>query len=486
MIIHITSQRIAAALLPLLFWACEQTPNPNYLPQSLGIARLAPWDAPLYSITEMEAFFTDVDYNSLAGIYVSTGGSDQTGDGSEAAPYRTLKFTLREKARPGVIVRVKAGTYYEEVIDVDIYARREKPLVIYSEDGAGAAIIDGRNRTENLLVISGQHIVVDGFEIRNSNGYGIGVFPRYDARQPARDSFTIIRNNIVHHTGRDAVKSAHVNFILIENNDISRVRHLNQYDDCIDGVAVYHSIARNNYLHDNGAGTGGYFKGGSANNIWYNNLIVNVGGAGDYETNGAGLNIGGWGTFSWRDNAWYDYPAAYGQLVFNNLFINCEMAGITIGSAQNSQIYNNSFYNCGYNSSFASSGAIIRVPEPNNVATADIDIFNNVVYNDAAHPFSRFFRDLARDHPTGLIRHGFNTIHAQGARVEWGYADGAAASERMEDPRFINPAANDLRLQSGSPAINSGTPLTDVPFDFLMNKRPLGPQYDRGAYEQDR
>ena len=481
---NISVKIVVTAICLLLLYACEKTPNPNYLPQNLATDKEAPWETTIYSISEMEQFFTHINYTSLSSIYISTTGNDESGDGSLSNPYQTLKFTLREKATPGTIIRVKAGTYVEEVINVETYATKENPIVIYSEDGVGAAIIDGNNATENLIVLTGQHIVVDGFEIKNCSGYGIGIFPSYDADEPEKDSYCVVRNNIIHHTGRDAVKSAHINFLLVENNDISQVQHLIQYDDCIDGVAVYHSICRFNYLHDNGPGTGGYFKGGSANNIWYNNLIENCGEAADYETNGAGLNIGGWGRFSWRDNAWYEYPSGYEQLVFNNVFINCEMAGITIGASQKSQIFNNSFYNCGYNKTHSGSGAIIRVPEPNNVSSGDIDIFNNVVYNEASHPFVQFYKDLAKDSPTAIIRHGYNTIYSEGASIRWGYPDLAAASEEIANPLFANPSAKDLTLMSTSPAIDSGLSLWQVLFDYNMNSRPTGTQYDRGAYEQ--
>lgn len=471
------------AMLLFLVSGCEKTPNPNYLPQNLGMDKEAPWETPIYQISEMENFFTSVSYGSLKSIYVSPTGNDNSGNGSVSNPFRTISHSVKNISA-GTIIRVMAGTYNEGVINIETYATKEKPIVIFSENGIGAAIVDGNNTTENLFVLTGQHIVIDGFEVKNCTGYGIGMFPVYDKNEQEKDSYCIIRNNIVHHTGRDAVKSAHVNFLLIERNDISEVQHTNQYDDCIDGVAVYHTICRYNYLHDNGAGTGGYFKGGSANNIWYNNLIKNCGAAADIETNGAGLNIGGWGRFSWRDNAWYEYPAGYEQLVFNNVFINCEMAGITIGSSQKSQIFNNSFYNCGYNKSHSSSGAIIRVPEPNNVSTSDIEIYNNVVFNDAAHPFIQFYKDLAEKEPTGAIKHGFNTIFSDGASISWGYPDAKSATEEIANPMFANPGNNDLSLMDGSTAINTGKELWQVTFDYYLNSRPSGAAYDRGAYEK--
>jgi len=38
-------------------------------------------------------------------------------------------------------------------------------------------------------------------------------------------------------------------------------------------------------------------------------------------------------------------------------------------------------------------------------------------------------------------------------------------------------------LKSGSPAINAGTTLSDVPTDILGVKRPQGAGYDIGCYE---
>ncbi len=160
------------------------------------------------------------------------------------------------------------------------------------------------------------------------------------------------------------------------------------------------------------------------------------------------------------------------------------MAGISIGASQNSQIFNNSFYNCGYNNSYPGSGAIIRVPEPDNIATKNIDIFNNVVYNDSQHPFVQFFKDLAKDNPSGAIRHGYNTIYSEGVSPKWGYPNSADSSEEIKDPMFTNPSAGNLTLLEGSPAINSGKSLGRVLFDFNMNQRPIGDKYDRGAYEK--
>lgn len=64
--------------------------------------------------------------------------------------------------------------------------------------------------------------------------------------------------------------------------------------------------------------------------------------------------------------------------------------------------------------------------------------------------------------------------------------DWDAVSDNLSDsdPLFVNPGANDYRLQSGSPAINFGNPdFTDQGFDLDRNLRIYGVAPDAGCYE---
>ena len=51
------------------------------------------------------------------------------------------------------------------------------------------------------------------------------------------------------------------------------------------------------------------------------------------------------------------------------------------------------------------------------------------------------------------------------------------------NPLFVNAAANDFHLQSGSPAIDAGTSIGAPTTDFDGNTRPQGSGYDIGPYE---
>jgi hypothetical protein len=52
------------------------------------------------------------------------------------------------------------------------------------------------------------------------------------------------------------------------------------------------------------------------------------------------------------------------------------------------------------------------------------------------------------------------------------------------DPAFVNPTAGEFHLSVGSPAIDAGVSLSEVPTDFGGLARPQGAGYDLGAYER--
>lgn len=65
---------------------------------------------------------------------------------------------------------------------------------------------------------------------------------------------------------------------------------------------------------------------------------------------------------------------------------------------------------------------------------------------------------------------------------------GASGNNIPDDPRFVDPAANNFRLGNSSPAINNGgtTTFGGLPqFDVIGNPRFVGSRPDMGAYESD-
>jgi hypothetical protein len=52
-----------------------------------------------------------------------------------------------------------------------------------------------------------------------------------------------------------------------------------------------------------------------------------------------------------------------------------------------------------------------------------------------------------------------------------------------DDPRFTDVTKGDFSLKAGSPAIDAGAPLPDVPTDYAGRRRPAGGGHDIGAME---
>ncbi len=74
------------------------------------------------------------------------------------------------------------------------------------------------------------------------------------------------------------------------------------------------------------------------------------------------------------------------------------------------------------------------------------------------------------------------------ARVDHSVVQGGYAGESVLDaePRFVNAAGGDYRLDVGSPCIDTGT-ATDAPeTDYAGEARPLGSGFDMGAFEHRR
>ena len=179
-----------------------------------------------------------------------------------------------------------------------------------------------------------------------------------------------------------------------------------------------------NYLHDNGGAYGRYDQGlylCGKNESVVNNIVIGWSGA------GAGLQIAGYNTVS-------------GLKVYNNIFAHNGTRGIVLWQAVNNiQIYNNIIVwngTDGIGSTRASGGGVA--------------ISNNVIYGNV----------------TNLNLSGFT--HTLGSTIQ-------------KDPLFVS--STDYHLQSSSPAIGAGKPLTEVSQDFLGNPRSIDAGWDIGPYE---
>ncbi len=464
-------------LMLSLINSCGLTPNPIYPRHKLANPGSSIYEVPLYSFSELYALFPGTDYSGLSSVYVSSTGDDTSGDGSSGSPFATVSRALQE-CGPGSIVRIRAGIYHE-ALWIAQSGSQGLPLVLYSQDGPGAARIDGGN-AHSVISTTSDHIIIDGLELYNASSFGVGVYSRESLEGNLPDveaggNNVVIRNCIIHDVGEEGIKGAQNQYYLIEYNEIYNVR-LEQGIDC---VGTHHVIILSNYLHDN-AGGAGYCKGGSANVYWVGNVIEG------YDDQLFGIILGG------QSSLYVNYPAldprdipeGYDQWVYNNVFINCGRMGILISNGERLRIYNNTFFNCNY-----TRNELISVSDERNKnfkPSSDIEIYNNLIKNDSSHPLIRFFYD-PNHYPAVTFRHGFNSIDAANPDFQWSYDPeyfSPAPTDLLTVVSFSDSGAWDFSLQPGSGGLDDGTNLSlIVSNDIRGIVRPQGAAMDRGAYE---
>jgi hypothetical protein len=164
--------------------------------------------------------------------------------------------------------------------------------------------------------------------------------------------------------------------------------------------------------------------------------------------------------------------------------------GIGLYSGNNLTVYNNLIY---HNGIIVGGSGGLRVSASSGSPATNPLVFNNTVYNNTGYGIR------LEVGASGInIR---NNISYNNSGVEISDASGGAlAASNVANrnnlcdtliatlcdggnPLFVNAATSDFHLQSGSPAIDTGTNLSTVTTDFAGLARPQGAAYDEGAYE---
>jgi parallel beta-helix repeat protein len=145
--------------------------------------------------------------------------------------------------------------------------------------------------------------------------------------------------------------------------------------------------------------------------------------------------------------AFGDGNQAYENIIRNN------DRGISIGyGTSNTQIYNNTIYGNTYDGISNGSGWGPK-PDSNTV------IENNIVSNNGGYGISNSAAGTPQGEPIGtVIQNNFLFNNAWGEIFDTG-VETLILGNLTGDPEFVDPRANDFRLQSTSPAINAGATL---------------------------
>jgi hypothetical protein len=230
----------------------------------------------------------------------------------------------------------------------------------------------------------------------------------------------------------------------------------------MDGVG---NVVLNNEVHHNG-------NGGDPESPYGQNGIFSAHGMGhQYIGNYIHHN----GRIQWNSNSDHGlYLCADDELIVNNIVTNNSGMGLQIAgydTVSNMRVYNNVFaFNGG-------AGVLLWK------AMGAVNIKNNITY------YNGLGIGTYGAHGWGVVvennlgfgdRQGFMSFGNDGTRSDLSYS---LANNIEADPQFVNARAEDFRLQSSSPAINSGAYISEIISDYEGNSRTAETRYDIGAYE---
>ena len=391
--------------------------------------------------------------------YVATNGSDSN-PGTLAQPFRTINKGIGI-LRAGDTLLVRAGTYderpyvskkygtsWDNAITIKAYpgeAVTIKPSVNASLDQGGydvfglqatsyviveGFILDGVNVRTNVVGIYGDgtlgsshHNRIKNNEIKNAD-FGNGVFERCLDRP---DSNHIVGNRIFNNGNANGP------------NPPAGLQHKHGHYACGTRTLIEYNEVFNN--GNTGIGPGCETQICEDYIIRYNYVHDNgTGNADVYALSGKRIN--GTGIF---------VSSSYRTHIYGNISTNArgdgDSSGIWLSFAQNTTIYNNTLYG--------------------NIGSAVYDRgYSTIAKNNIA-----WQNGNTQNYPTigGPSQPGFPGTYSNNLT--------------NKDPLFVSPAAGDFRLKAGSPAIDAGTQITEVTYDFTGVLRPQGNGFDIGAYE---
>lgn len=413
-----------------------------------------------------------------ATFYVSTTGNDGHA-GSLAQPWATLQHAV-DTIAPGDTIQVEAGTY--DGCRIGISGSQTLPKVLEAAPGAHVLLNHRGHDNRHNSIVEVEHFggmvtdwVIAGFEVANSHRYGIDV--------RVTDRITVQKNH-VHNSERTGIFTAFSNHVLIDSNETDH----NGEHGIYQSNSSVSPVIRGNLSHHNedaGIHMNGDLSEQPGNGLVQfatveNNQIWENGAHG-----GSGINCDGVDDSIFRNNLLYNNHAsgislyvidgAHGSSnnkVYNNTIVMAPHSRYAVNIPDDSGGDNEGDDDQPRKSPPVGNvveNNILYTPDTNHgsilVAAASVSGFHsdyNVVVDHFSDNNGNSLITLAQWQALGFDNHSFIATPAQ---------------------LFVDPATNNYQLKTGSPAIDTGTALLDVPTDILGVTRPQGLAWDIGCYE---
>ena len=418
-----------------------------------------------------------------------------------------------QNAAPGDVILVSSGTYQgpflldtKDQVTIKSYNGTVNLLGSASEQTNGIIILQILNssniRIQNLTFKENWGNFADGVQIRGS-GDQISVSGCEFFNIGWAKSKTLFPN---------ASQTAHA--LIAVGTTATPISNVffggNTIRDCITGYSESMTLAgnvtffliENNLLEGNtniGIDAAGHFSWTGApadvnfsrSGIIRKNTVRDYAGPAELDAAG-GIYVDGGSFITVENNIVSNYKVGYsigcevpgksanGNIVRSNLAYNCSLSGLFVGSnsatssVNNTSVYNNTFYKCGFGT--FDNGQIAFQNGTNTV------VKNNILYPTA---FRTAMVQFAGTTSSNLQLSNNLYWRDSGNTDNLFYGLTAGENALRSNPNFTNVDNNQFTLNINSPAINSGDSgiVTDGETDLADNRRILDGQVDIGAYE---
>lgn len=443
------------------------------------------------------------------GIHIAVTGDDASGDGSAAAPYRTIQHVLDNVAGPGATLLVHAGQY-DEAIRI-----RHKDLTLQSAPGEKAHIACPISIDENAPILcveidaEAPGVTLRGLEV-SGGFYAIFLGSQWDYDDTPLDNLTahdiLIEDCVLHDTGRDVIKvPAGCDDVTIRRCEIFNsgmgypegTPKEEKNAEGIDAVNADRMHVSDTYIHD-AATSCLYVKGGSIGTVIERTRVERCGDLGivlGFDTSPEFFDL----------TANPGYYENIGGVVRNSVIIDTGLAGLGLYATRDAHLLHNTVIRGG---SGGQAGIYLGVatqdydPNAGRPANTNPTIVGNIIDQSGLpaptcfgirHSVEDQLGELSGLADQGTIRDNlyfagdapcmFNdsrpTSPFDGADLAaWqAHAAGFDAGSRLENPTLTS----DGHLMPGSPAVDAIAATPGVAFDIDGAAR--AGMFDLGADE---
>ncbi len=382
---------------------------------------------------------------------------DDANPGTPESPWATLQHAA-DSVQPGDTVVVRAGSYAGAQFTTS--GTETQPIVVRAFAGEEPEIVTDNAFTPDGLNLEGaSHMVIEGFRVDGRTRAGI---------RAVLCEHVTLRGNRTGANGRWGIFTGFCDDLLIEGNVTN---------GSIDEHGIYVSnsgdrpVIRGNLIDGNFANgihmNGDVSQGGDgviSGAVVENNVISDNGLGG-----GSGINMDG----------------VQDSVVRNNLIYDSHASGISLyridggEPSTGNRVLNNTVLvaadgRWALNVQDGSSDNFVR----NNVLLSDHSFRGSISISVDSLPGFSSDHNMLED---AFTTDGGDTVLDFSAWQDLGY-DPSSALATVEE-LFEDPAADDYHLKQGSPAVDAGETLADVPADLEGTPRPVGPAFDAGAFE---